>query len=94
MFGRIHEVTEEEKKKEICTSLCRKFTDDEAYLEKEMKNAFPRVCCLELDIDHMTGKLVKRGGMIQNKSVFWEKGCTQINRPDEALIKKWLDEVL
>ncbi len=43
---------------EECTSLCRKFTDDEAYLEKEMKNAFPRVCCLELKIEHMTGKLV------------------------------------
>ena len=25
--------------------------------------------------------------------VKWEKG-TQINRPDEAIIKKWLDEVL
>ncbi len=58
VFGRIHEVTDEEKKKEICTGLCRKFTNDEAFLEKEMKNAFPRVCCLELDIEHMTGKLV------------------------------------
>ena len=58
VFGRIHEVTDDEKKKEICTCLCRKFTDDEAYLEKEMKNAFPRVCCLELDIEHITGKLV------------------------------------
>ena len=58
VFGRIREVTDEDKKKEICTCLCQKFTDDETYLEKEMKNAFPRVCCLELDIEHMTGKLV------------------------------------
>ena len=58
VFGRIHIVTDEEKKKEICTNLCRKFTDDEAYLEKELKNAFPRVCCLELEPEHMTGKLV------------------------------------
>ena len=58
VFGRIREVTDVEKKKEICTCLCQKFTDDEAYLEKEMKNAFARVCCLELDIKHMTGKLV------------------------------------
>ena len=58
VFGRIRDVTNEDKKKEICTCLCRKFTDDETYLEKEMKNAFPRVCCLELDIEHMTGKLV------------------------------------
>ncbi len=28
------------------------------YLEKELKNALPRVQCLELEIEHMTGKLV------------------------------------
>ena len=58
VFGRIRIITDEDKKKEICTNLCRKFTDDEAYLEKELKNAFPRVCCLELVPEHMTGKLV------------------------------------
>ena len=58
VFGRMRIVTDDEKKREICTCICRKFTDDEAYLEQEMKNAFPRVCCLELDIEHMTGKLV------------------------------------
>lgn len=40
VFGRIHIVIDEEKKKEICISLCKKFTDDKAYLENEMKNAF------------------------------------------------------
>ena len=58
VFGQIREVTDENKKREICTCICRKFTDDEEYLEKEMRNAFPRVCCLKLDIEHMTGKLV------------------------------------
>ena len=58
IFGRMHIVEDEEEKREICTNLCRKFTDDEAYLEKELKNAFPRVCCLELVPEHMTGKLV------------------------------------
>ena len=58
IFGRMHIVEDVEKKREICTNLCRKFTDDEAYLEKELKNAFPRVCCLELVPVHMTGKLV------------------------------------
>ena len=58
IFGRMHIVEDEKKKREICTNLCRKFTDDEAYLEKELKNAFPRVCCLELVPEHMTGKLV------------------------------------
>lgn len=58
VFGRMRIVEDEDKKREICTNLCRKFTDDEDYLKKEMTNAFPRVCCLELSIEHMTGKLV------------------------------------
>lgn len=58
VFGRIRIVEEEEKKRQICTNLVRKFTDDEAYLQKELANAFPRVACLALSIEHMTGKLV------------------------------------
>ncbi len=58
VFGRIHILEDEEKKREICTNLVRKFTDDEVYLQKELENAFPRVNCLELTIEHMTGKLV------------------------------------
>ena len=58
VFGRIRRVTDDEKKKEICTCLCRKFTDDETYIRHELRNALPRVQCLELTIDHMTGKLV------------------------------------
>ncbi|MCR5292467.1 MAG: pyridoxamine 5'-phosphate oxidase family protein [Eubacterium sp.] len=58
VFGRIHLVEDDEKAKMICTRLCQKFTDDEEYLQKELTNAFPRVQCLELTIEHMTGKLV------------------------------------
>ena len=58
IFGRMHIVEDNEKKKEICTNIVRKFTDDEEYLQKELVNAFPRVCCLELIPEHMTGKLV------------------------------------
>lgn len=58
IFGKITLVTDEEKAKEICRALCRKFTDDEAYLKRELKNAFSRVQCLELTPEHMTGKLV------------------------------------
>lgn len=57
-FGRISLVTEEERARKICTELCRKFTEDEEYLRRELRNALPRVQCLELTIDHMTGKLV------------------------------------
>ena len=58
VFGRMRIVEDEEKKREICTNLVRKFTDDEEYLQKELANAFPKVNCLELTIEHMTGKLV------------------------------------
>ena len=58
VFGWIRIVDDEEKKREICTNLVWKFTDDEEYLQKELTNAFPRVNCLELAIEHMTGKLV------------------------------------
>lgn len=58
IFGKIQLVTEHEKAKMICENLCRKFTDDEEYIQKELKNALPRVQCLELTIEHMTGKLV------------------------------------
>ena len=58
VFGRMRIVEDEEKKREICTNLVRKFTDDEEYLEKELASAFGRVNCLELAIEHMTGKLV------------------------------------
>ncbi len=57
-FGRISLVEDDEKAREICTELTKKFTDDNDYLEKELKNAFPRVQCLELAPEHMTGKLV------------------------------------
>ncbi len=43
VFGRMQLVTDEEKTRQICSSLVRKFTDDE---------------CLALIPEHMTGKLV------------------------------------
>ncbi|MEE0872903.1 MAG: pyridoxamine 5'-phosphate oxidase family protein [Ruminococcus sp.] len=58
VFGRINTVSDEDKKREICINLCRKFTDDENYIRKELASAFSRVNCLELEIEHMTGKLV------------------------------------
>ena len=58
VFGRMSVVQDEDKKREICTNLVRKFTGDEAYLQKELNEALPRVKCLKLTIEHMTGKLV------------------------------------
>ena len=56
--GRMRTVEDEDKKREICTNLVKKFTDDEAFLQYELANSFARVNCLELTIEHMTGKLV------------------------------------
>ena len=58
IFGRISLVEDEEKAIKICSELCRKFTDDEEYLARELKSALPRVQCLELTPEHITGKLV------------------------------------
>lgn len=57
-FGKIDLITDIEQAKEICTHLVQKFTDDQAYLEKELANALSRVQCFSLKIEHMTGKLV------------------------------------
>jgi hypothetical protein len=57
-FGRIHLVEDEEVALRICSELTRKFTDDQAYLEQEIKNSFRNVQCLGLIPEHMTGKLV------------------------------------
>lgn len=59
VFGRMRIVDDEEKRREICTNLCLKFTDDPQYIENELKNFFARTCCLEFVPEHMTGKLVK-----------------------------------
>lgn len=60
VFGRARVVddTEEDLRVKIATGLCRKFTDDEAFLEKELTHALPRAAFLELTPEHMTGKLV------------------------------------
>ncbi len=58
VFGKIRLVTDQEKAAMICTNICRKFTDDEEYLQRELDHALSRVQCLELNPEHMTGKLV------------------------------------
>ena len=60
IFGRMHIVNEENDtlRRKIAVGLCRKFTDDEAFLQKELANALPRASFLELIPEYMTGKLV------------------------------------
>ena len=58
VFGRIKLVDDPDKARLIGENLCRKFTDDEEYIQHELTNALPRARCLELIPEHMTGKLV------------------------------------
>lgn len=58
-FGRASFVEEEEKKKEICYALAKKFGQNEEYAEREWEKFNTRVACLVLRIEHMTGKSVK-----------------------------------
>ena len=48
----------DESRADICARLSRKFTDDEEYIRRELESALSRTLCLELEIDHMTGKRV------------------------------------
>ncbi len=59
VFGRMKVVEDPDKMVEICTNIGHKFTDDKEYLEDELQRALPRVLCLELIPEHMTGKRVK-----------------------------------
>ncbi len=58
IFGRIHLVEDDEVALKVCSELTKKFTDDQDYLDKEIKSSFRNVQCIELVPEHMTGKLV------------------------------------
>ena len=58
IFGKIKLVTDKEHAIDICRRLGYKFTDDTEYIEKDIEKNAARVQCLELQIEHMTGKLV------------------------------------
>ncbi len=58
VFGKISFVTDEKKANVICSALCRKFTEDEEYLRRELESSLSKVQCLELTPKHITGKLV------------------------------------
>lgn len=58
VFGRIEFVEDQEKVYSICRKLCHKFTDDEAYIEDEIRTAGPRTLMFALVPEHISGKLV------------------------------------
>lgn len=58
VFGRIEIVEDREKIYDIARKLSRKFTDDEEYIENEVKNSGPGTLMFALVPEHITGKWV------------------------------------
>ena len=58
VFGRLRVVEDHEKALEISRQLSYKFTNDEAYIAREIERSGPGVLVFELIPEHMTGKLV------------------------------------
>lgn len=58
VFGKISVVEDEKKKEEKCRLLGRKYYPNAEDVEKEIERDLKKADCLELDIEHMTGKRV------------------------------------
>ena len=58
VFGKVEIIEDREKVYDIARQLSRKFTDDEAYIEKEVEHAGPKTLMFALTPEYMTGKLV------------------------------------
>ena len=58
VFGWIEIIEDREKTLEIARLLSYKFTDDEAYIARELETAGPRTLLFALTPEHLTGKKV------------------------------------
>ena len=59
VFGRVSFVEDYDEAIEISRKLSCRFTDDEAYIEREIVQSGPAVLVFSLTPEHMTGKLVR-----------------------------------
>lgn len=59
VFGRAKLVEDEKEIEKICSALCGKFGQGKEYEESEWKKYGKNVSCVEITIEHMTGKNVK-----------------------------------
>lgn len=56
-FGKIRIIEDDTEKRNTVTLLADKYSPNlEAERDKEIENGFSRMCMIELDIEHMTGK--------------------------------------
>ena len=58
VFGTVEIIHDREKMVDITTKLCYKFTQDEAYIKKEIEQSAHRTLLLQLNPEHICGKLV------------------------------------
>ena len=58
VFGRMEVLNDMEKIVDITTKLSYKFTQDDAYIQKEIEQAARRTLLLQLTPEHICGKLV------------------------------------
>ena len=58
VFGRVEFVEDYDKAMEVSRQLCYKFTQDNEYIEHEIKYSGPGTLVFALVPEHMTGKLV------------------------------------
>lgn len=57
-FGKISFVEDEEKMISVSRELSLKYTPDIEYIEREIKDYAKATLCLEMKIEHLTGKIV------------------------------------
>ena len=58
VFGRMEVIDDYDEMVRITTLLCRKFTDDQAYIEQEIRQSGKATLLLKLTPEHICGKLV------------------------------------
>lgn len=56
IFGRVEFIEDIDAIEDMCRRLSHKFTDDEAYIDKEVEGFLKATSCYALTIEHMTGK--------------------------------------
>lgn len=58
IFGRMRVIQDREKILDICEKLSYKFTEDAAYIQKELEQSAKNTLLLELTVEHICGKSV------------------------------------
>lgn len=58
VFGKMRVVSDPEEAKKIYKKLSLKFTDDEEYIDAEIRKLASATVCYELQPEHITGKIV------------------------------------